>query len=492
MRRCVPRAQAASHRRRLGVVAVAMLGWLMASATAASAHPVGLPSFALVAATGPRTFTVEWTPAPDDLVVLARALGLPAADRAALSADERRALLAAPGFRRYLLQHASATQDGTPCAADVTLPDDLEQGSPRYSFTCPAPLVEVRLRLDPLTDLDARYRTLAVIPGSRGGDQQVLFSSAAVEHPVAFAAAATAAVGERGGEPADGPVAARPSGPDRSVTAGAFGGSFPFEQRLVALVDAPGSVGLVAGGVLLALAIGAAHALAPGHGKTIAAAYLVGDRGRPRDALLLGLTVSAMHTVSVLALAAALWWLAARPSAAALTGWLSLVSGVVVLVVGLWLVRRRASELRDRRPRSPHGHGPAHDHAHVHGPAHDHGHGHDHLLPDNVHPLSRRGLAALGAAGGLLPSPTALLVLLTALSLGRAVFGLALVGAFSVGLAATLTAVGLAVVHGREVVRLRVASRGRLRPALQALPMLGAGAVVVLGLVLTARAAAFL
>ena len=472
------------RRRRTAGVALLACAWLLATGSAAMAHPVGLPSFALVEVTGAHTFTVEWTPAPDDLVVLARSLGLPAADRAALSATEEARLLAAPSFRDYLAAHAAAHQSGEACASTVELPADLAERGPRFAFRCPEALGAITLRLDPLTDLDARYRTLAVVPG-REGDQQVLFSDAAPTRVLELGSGGGASAG--GGNGTGGATPSDTVAPSRArVATDAFGGSFPFEQRLVGLVDGPPSLGLVAGGLLLALVIGAAHALAPGHGKTIAAAYLVGDRGRPRDAVLLGVAVSGMHTVSVLGLGAALWWFTARPSSAALTGWLSLASGLAVLTVGAWLLHRRAVELRHGGYRHAH----EHDATHEHGAGHHHGH--THLPAADVHPLSRRGLVTLGAAGGLLPSPSALLVLLTALSLGRVVFGLALVGAFSLGLAATLATAGLAVVWGRDRVRRRAADSGRFGGVLRLLPVLGAAAVLVLGIVLTGRAATLL
>ncbi len=93
-------------------------------------------------------------------------------------------------------------------------------------------------------------------------------------------------------------------------------------------------------------------------------------------------------------------------------------------------------------------------------------------------PLSRRGLVLLATGGGLFPSPSAVLVLLSAFSLHRTGLGLSLIAAFSVGLAVTLTAVGLALVYGRRVVDRR---RGLL-PALRLLPVLSAAAITVLGL----------
>ena len=146
--------------------------------------------------------------------------------------------------------------------------------------------------------------------------------------------------------------------------------------------------------------------------------------------------------------------------------WLHLVTGLVVTGVGMWLLWRR---LADRRR--------------------DAGHAHPHHHASEKHPLSWQGLVALGAAGGLLPSPSALLVLFTALAVGRLAYGLALIGVFSLGLAATVSVVGLAVLRGRDLLAARAGGVGdRWHRLLHAAPVLGAAAVLVLGVVLTSRA----
>ena len=251
------------------------------------------------------------------------------------------------------------------------------------------------------------------------------------------------------------------------------------------LVDGRSSGMALLGLLALAAGFGAVHALGPGHGKTVMAAYLVGTRGRPRDAVALGAAVSLMHTSSVLVLALVLLRLDRAVAADRVYPWLTLVSGAAVAAVGAVLLGRR---WRSRSGASAPGHGhPGHphdgDHTHEHGAhGHDHGHGHDHHHPPPAGPLSRRGLLALAASGGLFPSPTAVVVLLSAFTLHRAGLGLALVAAFSLGLAATLTAVGLALVYGRDIVEQRVGWR-----AVQALPLLGAGALVAVGVALAGQ-----
>jgi nickel/cobalt exporter len=215
----------------------------------------------------------------------------------------------------------------------------------------------------------------------------------------------------------------------------------------------------------------------------------VSSRGRPRDAVLLGGVVSIMHTASVLVLGLVLVQVDRSIAAEAVYPILILVSGVAVTAVGVWLLVARWRKLRspsrggsghDHGPGHDHGHDDDHDHGHDHG--HGHGHGHSHAVPAGVAPLSRRGLVALGASGGLFPSPSAVVVIVAAVGLGRAGLGLALLAAFSVGLAVTLSAVGLALVYGRSVLERRGAAR-----RLSFLPVVGAVALVALGVAVIVR-----
>ena len=215
--------------------------------------------------------------------------------------------------------------------------------------------------------------------------------------------------------------------------------------------------------VALALALfwGAAHALGPGHGKSIVAAYLIGQRGTVRHAAYLGGIVTVTHTAGVFALGAVTLLLSELIVPEDLYPWLNLVAGVLVVASGAAVLRARI----------------AHRRAHAGGHAHHH-HDHDH------HDLSARSLLAVGVSGGLLPCPSALVVLLAAISLHRTAFGLALVVAFSVGLAISITAIGLVAVLARGVFR-RKSFEG---PLVRALPAVSAVAILAAGLVMTARA----
>jgi len=245
--------------------------------------------------------------------------------------------------------------------------------------------------------------------------------------------------------------------------AGVAGGAF---ADLVSRTGLP----LVALSILLAVGFGALHALGPGHGKTLMAAYLVGSGGRVRQAAAVGGAVAVMHTASVLALGLLVLSAERLLAPERVYPWLGLASGLVAVALGAGLlVSRLAAWGSARRHELEHERGPGHELGHVH------------AVPDEPI-LSRRSLTALAVAGGILPSPTALVVLLASVAFHRVVFGLALIAAFSVGLAAALMAVGVLALRARDVVSRRMSSRW-----VQLVPMVSAGAIVAFGLVLMVR-----
>jgi ABC-type nickel/cobalt efflux system permease component RcnA len=259
------------------------------------------------------------------------------------------------------------------------------------------------------------------------------------------------------------------------------------------LGDAAAGRGVLVLLLLAAFGWGAAHALSPGHGKAMVAAYLVGTRGTPRQAVALGAIVTATHTAGVFALGGVTLLLSAYVLPETLYPWLTLTSGL--LVVGIGAAVLRANLRRGRAARHARGHvhsderehAHAHDHGHVasdereHAHAHDHGHAHTH---DHEARPTRRGLLAMGAAAGLIPCPSALVVLLGAIAQDQVALGMLLIVAFSAGLAATLTALGLAVVLAARSLR-RVHVPARL---VHALPAASPVVIVVVGCVLTVRA----
>jgi ABC-type nickel/cobalt efflux system permease component RcnA len=256
------------------------------------------------------------------------------------------------------------------------------------------------------------------------------------------------------------------------------------------------AVGVLA--VLLALVLGAAHAALPGHGKTVMAAYLAGRHGRPRDALAVGATVTATHTGGVLVLGLLLTTVAGLAGEKILA-WLGVASGALVAVLGAVMLMNL---LRRRGAPAPHHHHHGHGHSHGHHHSHDHVEGHDHSHGEHDHDEhghhhdgdeSRRGsrpsrlsLVSMGIAGGLVPSPSALVVLLGAIGLGRTGFGVLLVIGYGVGMAATLTAAGLLLIRVQDRWSKRLP---RLTARLSRIMPTGTAALVLLvGLGLAGRA----
>lgn len=276
-------------------------------------------------------------------------------------------------------------------------------------------------------------------------------------------------------------------------------------DRLAELIAVPElTTGMALLSLLLAMGFGALHAFSPGHGKTIVGAYLIGSRGTPRHAAFLGLTVTITHTLGVFALGLVTLFASQYVVPERLFPILSFVSGAIVVTIGLILfVRRlrgvlgqRASDHAHPEPSDGHVHQhhdagalhhthgeDGHHHHHAGDPAIPHAHGgrvHTHLPPGaDGSPVTWRNLLALGISGGLLPCPSALVVLLSAISLHRVGFGMLLVVAFSLGLAATLTGIGLAFLYaGRLVKRPASFAAGRL---VRALPVVSSFVIMCVG-----------
>jgi ABC-type nickel/cobalt efflux system permease component RcnA len=222
--------------------------------------------------------------------------------------------------------------------------------------------------------------------------------------------------------------------------------------------------------LVLAALLGAAHALTPGHGKTMVAAYLVGERGTVWHALLLGLSTTLTHTGVVLILAAVLRF-APRDALEPIQNVLGLLGGLAIAGVGFWLLLRRLSGQAD------HVHLGGHGHHHHHG--HDHDHVHVQALPAAGERAGWWSVVVLGMSGGIVPCVDAIIMLLYAISAGLLWLALPLLLAFSGGLAAVLIIIGVLVVSAKRVAQDRLGS-GRLRRAFQVLPV--ASAVVVIGL----------
>jgi nickel/cobalt exporter len=277
--------------------------------------------------------------------------------------------------------------------------------------------------------------------------------------------------------------------------------------------------------LLLAFGMGAAHAMSPGHGKTVVAAYLVGTRGTAVHAGILGLTVTISHTIGVFLLGIVVLSFSQYILPETILPILSLVSGLLITLVGLLLFVQRlrywkrtraeaAANARTHAAAHTHDHDHDHDHSqphehheHPHGSAHshaDHSHDHDHShdaaiphkhglfgkphthLPADGQQVTLGSLLTLGITGGIIPCPSALVVLLVAINTNQVALGLLLIVAFSMGLASVLTALGLMVVYGKGLLgRLKLDSvRLRGGAILGRLPMASALAVSCLGLLI--------
>lgn len=241
-------------------------------------------------------------------------------------------------------------------------------------------------------------------------------------------------------------------------------------------------LGIVLLALGVAVGLGAFHALEPGHGKTLVAAYIVGSRGTFKHALLLGLIVTAAHTAGVYMLGAVTLYASQYIVPEQLYPWLGLMSGVMILVLGVILLVRRYLGVDPLSGHVHHGHS-HHGLGHPHHHAHHHGHGHQHDHHEGQ--VSLRELMTLGISGGIVPCPAALVVLLSAVSMQRIGFGLLLIVAFSVGLAAVLIAIGVLMVYARQFMA-RFHGEGRI--VTRWLPLTSSVFIVLFGVGLTCQA----
>jgi nickel/cobalt exporter len=246
---------------------------------------------------------------------------------------------------------------------------------------------------------------------------------------------------------------------------------------------------------LIAAGLGALHALEPGHGKTIVAAYLVGSRGTARHAVLLGIVATAAHTAGVYLLGAVTLYASRYIVPEQLYPWLGIISGLSVTGIGVFIFLRHLTG-----ETGEHSHAPGEQHSHwfvamLKKPAPDRGSSAEPAnrvaMADDSKPseraLSLRELCMLGVTGGIVPCPAALVVLLSAFSLHRIGFGLFLIAAFSVGLAAVLVTVGVTMVYAKRLLSSRMRTDST---ALRYLPLLSSTFMVVLGVGIAASALA--
>ncbi|PWU25212.1 MAG: high-affinity nickel-transporter [Candidatus Rokuibacteriota bacterium] len=321
---------------------------------------------------------------------------------------------------------------------------DADAGARSRAASVPARTISDELRSYPKnllqSPLDVTEATATVVPGHGPGRIPTLIPRSLLERRVGV----------------------------RAVTDSGFA-ALITEKHLGALV--------ILGALAVAFFWGLVHALSPGHGKAIITAYLVGQRGKPRHAAYLGLIVTVTHTAGVFALGAVTLLLSRFIVPEILYPWLNLVSGLLVVGIAASVFWARLTSRKRRATAYQH----HRDHRHHSGHEHSHGgrpHSHAPTQP------GWRGLFAAGVSGGLIPCPSALVVLLAALSLHRVAFGLLLIVAFSAGLALTITGIGLVAVLARSVFK-RASFEGRL---VRALPAASALVILAVGLAMTARA----
>lgn len=243
----------------------------------------------------------------------------------------------------------------------------------------------------------------------------------------------------------------------------------------------------------IAFMLGAGHAMTPGHGKTIVAAYLVGSRGTMRHAAFLGAMVAFTHTIVVFALGLITLFLFRTVVPERITSILGAVSGLSIVAIGAWMMYKRLRPHHHAHPHHhhhehPHGHLHDHGHEHPHDHHHDHVHSHSHSHAHGGHThvpekISWAGLAALGAGGGLVPCESALLLLLGAIAIGRVGFGLLLLVSFSLGLAVVLMTIGMIVLYAKNLLPQRKSAAGS--SFLRWAPVASSAVVVSIGFLIT-------
>ena len=255
-------------------------------------------------------------------------------------------------------------------------------------------------------------------------------------------------------------------------------------DKLKEFMTKPLTFSLVIVALIVSFVLGGLHALTPGHGKAVVAAYLVGTRGRIIDAIFLGLVVTFTHTFSVITIGVILLLTKNRFAQSDIVLWLSIVSGVLIVGIGAWLLVKNMRQYYSAKSDT---HDDTHNHSHNHSHSHSHGH-HEHHGHSHTHVPSERtgfwGLLTLGISGGIVPCVDALIGLLFAISIDKLTWGVVILCAFSLGLAAVLVAIGILMVMAKPLVD-RFTGEGVW---LKRLPIISATVVIVLGAVLVFKA----
>jgi nickel/cobalt exporter len=470
-----------------------------------SAHPADLYFQTVTARLTPEGAQITWDILPG--VILAQVAWLEADlnGDAAISAEE------AGGWAESVLDEFQLTLDGRPLEVRIeavewpsSLPEIQNENVPiriRLGAEWPGNLqpgqeLIIRDLYNVETSLTFFYLSSAAalkfgLPDQQGGNLTVRFESAGAELLTAW---------ESDKPNIPGLVQALGLG----ETAQQAADQVPQKQGISAILEGllrarESSPWFIAAALAIAAIVGALHALTPGHGKTVVAAYLIGSRGTLRHAVFLGVIVTLTHTGSVFLLGLVTLAASQYILPASLFPVLEILSGVLIVGLGASLLYQRVRAWMSNRSRSSEItilntkdikehkgrtvlNAREHEHDHRDGQVHHHdqGHTHDHEIPDPS-AINLRTLAALGVSGGLVPCPEAIAILLLAISLSRVLLGLSLILAFSLGLAFILIAIGMVMVQSKRLfARLRFLDRWAY-----AVPVLSAGIVLLLGLGLT-------
>lgn len=406
-------------RRALALLALILLPLALAAGEA-RAHPYGQKPVLFVArAEG--GLSVRWVANQSEFDAIAAHLGLGPVDARAMGERGE--------FRAYFLDRIRIRAGGAACRGAVEHVVPVRDGAVvEAAYACAGPADEITVQATILQDIDPAYQTL-LYARTDADPVRGIFTSGVTAIEVDLVRAASVARAEREDQEAG------------------------RADRIIAMlqgIDGSVSVGVALG---LAFVLGLLHGLTPGHGKTIAAAYLIGSGGTGGQAVALAGIVTATHALATALIAAIPIALGHAQPPGSLSSALELGAGLLILAMGVWLLRRPVR-------------------------LHD---------PDRSHPGARgllpaRRLAGIGFVGGLVPNPEALLVVLVAFSLHQWTAGAALIGAFSAGLGLVVLAIAIAAVRGGPLV-VRLAG-GKLAAMA---PRLAAGVFLLMGLVVTSR-----
>lgn len=417
----------ARHRRRYAriprVLTVAALAAIAFSSSAAGAHPYGQKPVALIAQSA-NGVELTWVIATDDARILINHLGLGPVKASSIGGHQE--------FTSYFFERTRVRVGERSCAYSLAGVDEVTGGiQVRARFDCGGPVERATVHVSLLHDISADYITLYQAR-ARSGRLRGAFAPGATDLSIDFATTATSPAPQ----------------PSSSVPPRAEGRT----AKIIAMLQGRAGAVPFGGALLLAFAFGAFHAITPGHGKTLTAAYIVGAGGTTRQAFGLGGVVAATHAASVAILGGVAIALDRLVLPSETTPMLEIATGILVVGLGIQLMRARR-------------------------------HSHDNDA-EHAHAMPARRLAAIGFVGGLVPSPEAVGIVLVAFSLHRWQAGVALLASFSVGLAVVVLGVAVAAVRGGGIIR-RLGG-GRIASSA---PRVASAAFVAIGVLLVASGA---